>query len=61
MIEESNVLNSEKNNNFNVTFFEPSELTKTYFNSISQDIIKKVYDNFKPDFEMLNYTIDTII
>ena len=61
MIEESNVLNSEKNNNFIVTFFEPSELTKTYFNSISQDIIKKVYDNFKPDFEMFNYTIDTII
>ena len=60
MIEESNVLNSEKNNNSN-TFFEPSELTKTYFNSISQEIIKKVYDNFKPDFEMFNYTIDTII
>ena len=61
MIEESNVLNSEKNNNSNNTFFEPSELTKTYFNSISQEIIKKVYDNFKPDFEMFNYTIDTII
>ena len=60
MIEESNVLNSERNNNSN-TFFEPSELTKTYFNSISQEIIKKVYDNFKPDFEMFNYTIDTII
>ena len=60
MIKESNVLNSERNNNSN-TFFEPSELTKTYFNSISQEIIKKVYDNFKPDFEMFNYTIDTII
>ena len=61
MIEESNVLNSEKNTNLNDTFFEPSQMTKTYFNSVSQEIIKQVYDHYKPDFEMFNYTIDTII